>query len=422
MPILFLFIIILGSGIGVITFFIIKSVGTPRKTSELNKALKQGKANAVIKAAKAIIAKDPRNSDAHYLLGQAYLMEHKTELALMEYKTVNQIGRFGTFCPERDFRQQIAELYEKYRQPEEALKEYLLLIKLEPQVSKFYYKAGDLFEQWDKSEKAENFYRKAIELDPKSGPAHFRLGQILHHSKKNVEAKRELETALKLQPENYKAYFYIGRILKDNHDYVNALHMFERAQRDPEQKVKALIERGTCYMGMNNFDSAIGELERAVKLSTDEGANETLYTRYFLAMCYEKTRKIDKAIDHWEKIYSKKTSFKDVAEKLSQYQELRDDDRVKDFLTVSMEEFYEICKTITQSMGLNVRDVSDIPNGCQILAVDSDQKWRGAKRMPRLIRFLRIAELIPETSVRSIHEEMKSISVTRGMIIASANF
>ena len=349
-------------------------------------------------------------------------MEHKTELALMEYKTVNQIGQFGTVCPEREFRQQISELYEKYHQPEEALKEYLLLIKLEPQVSKFYYKAGDLFEQRDKSDKAENFYRKAIELDPRSGPAHYRLGQLLHRSKKNLEAKKELEIALQLQPENYKAYFSIGRILKDNHDYVGALHAFERAQRDPEQKVKALIERGTCYMGMNNFDSAIGELERAVKLSPDERATETLYARYFLAMCYEKTRKIDKAIDHWEKIYSKKTSFKDVAEKLSQYQELRDDDKVKDFLTVSMEEFYEICKTITQSMSLNVRDISDIPNGCQIIAVDSNQKWKGAKRMPRLIRFFRITELIPETTVRSIHEEMKSISVTRGIIIASSNF
>jgi len=295
-------------------------------------------------------------------------------------------------------------------------------MKLSPNDAYNYYKAGELFEYRDKLEKAENFYRKATEVDPRHSTAHFKLGQLLYRSKKKLEAKKEIEIALSLQPENYLAYYYIGRILKDNRDYTGALAAFEKAQRDQEQKIKALIERGTCFMALKNYDSAIGEFERAVRISVNDQLNEQLYARYFLAMSYEKIRKIDKAIDQWEKIYSKKASFKDVAEKLSQYQELREDDNIKDFLTVSMEDFYTICTSITQAMGLNVRDVSDIPSGCQILAVDADQKWRGAKRMPRLIRFIRIAEMITETAVRSLLEEMKNTSVTRGIIIASANF
>jgi tetratricopeptide (TPR) repeat protein len=42
-------------------------------------------------------------------------------------------------------------------------------------------------------------------------------------------------------------------------------------------KVKALVERGGCYMSMNSFDKAIPELERAIKLATNDSAAEVLY-------------------------------------------------------------------------------------------------------------------------------------------------
>jgi hypothetical protein len=40
-------------------------------------------------------------------------------------------------------------------------------------------------------------------------------------------------------------------------------------------------------------------------------------------MCYEKKQDIPKAVAQWEKIYAKKKSFRDVGEKLMQYQEYR---------------------------------------------------------------------------------------------------
>jgi tetratricopeptide (TPR) repeat protein len=342
---------------------------------------------------------------------------------MMELKTVNQIGNFTGLCKEIPFRKQIADLYFNFGQIEESLKEYLLLLKLEPQEADHYYQAGGLFEERNKSDKAVGYYRKAIEINERHHGAHYKLGVLLYKMKKPVESKAELERALRLSPEYYKAYFFLGRILKDNHDYTGALLAFEKAQRDPDQKVKSLIERGGCYMSMNSIDRAVTELQRAVALSPDEGATETLYARYFLSLCYEKMRDIDKAIENWEKIYSKKPSFRDVAEKLSQYQELRTDDRVKDYLTATIEEFYNICKISTEAMGLGVRDITDIPNGCQVIAVESEsEKWRNARKQPKLLRFLRIPELISESTVRSLHEEMKNLGVTRGVVITSSNF
>jgi hypothetical protein len=73
-------------------------------------------------------------------------------------------------------------------------------------------------------------------------------------------------------------------------------------------------------------------------------------------------------------------------------------------------------------MELNIRDVTDIKNGCQIIAVENDSRWRNARKLPKLIWFLRVPEMISESTVRSILEEMKKLSVNRGVIFTSSNF
>ncbi len=415
-------IIILGSVFGILTVFIVKSFIAPRKISSLYELLKKGRASQVIRATKQMVSKDPYNIDAHYLLGLAYLADGKEELALMELQRVNKLGEFTEFCREVPFRKEIARLYAKFGQLEEALKEYLLLIKAEPSNPEHYFHAGELFEQRGKGSKAVTFYMKAVELDRRFADAHYRLGVLLYRGKKPLEARAELEAAVKLQPENYSAYYYLGRLLKEEHDYAGALRMLEKAQRDQELKVKVLIERGTCYMSMNNFRRAIPEFERALKLIDDDGGNEVLYARYFLAYCYEKERELDKAIGQWEKIYSKKPTFKDVADKLTQYQDLRADDSMKDYLTAPKERFFEICTASIKALRLKVREISEIPNGCQIVAVEDQEKWRNARKMPRLIRFYRVPEILDESTVRSLHEEMKKSNISRGMIITSSSF
>jgi tetratricopeptide (TPR) repeat protein len=405
-----------------IIIFVFRRVFSPKKIATVAQHVKQGKYTAAIRLAKQILAKEPRNPEAHYLLGMAYKKDGKPELALMEFKVVNQIGKFGGMCTESTFRADIANLYAEFDQPEEALKEYVVLIKREPQNAEYYYRAGLLFANREKSERAAEFFRKTVELDPTHSDAHYELGFLLYRSKHTVEAKTEFDLAIKYRQDNYKAYYYLGRLLKENHDFVAALIALEKSQRDQDLKIKALVERGSCYMSLNNLEKAVTELVRAIRLIENESSMEALYARYFLSICYERLRQFEDAIDQWEKIYARKPSFRDVAEKLSQYQDLRTDDKMKDFLTVSMEEFYELCKGIVESLGFSTRDISDIPDGCQVIALEQESKFRNARRMPRLIRVLRVADVVDLSAVRSIHEEMKKLSVMRSMIIASSRF
>ena len=420
--ILVLIIIVSVVLVGVLVF-VIKMIAVPQKVSSIANLVRQKKYTVAIRIAKKMIAKDSKNMEAHYLLGMAYLGDGKPELAIIELRTVNQAGIFSVLCPEIPFRKKIAELYTKFNQPEEALKEYLLLIKSEPNVAEHYLNAGRLLELRTNSPKTASFYQKAIELDGRNWKPYFYLGTLMIKEKKKGEAIAALEKSIKLNGENYAAYFHLGRLYKDDHDYPSALTAFEKAQKDPEFKIKALIERGGCYMSMQDLNSAMPELERVIKLAEGKEDNDILFARYFLSLCYEQSRNIDGAIGQWQKIQAKKPGFKDVAEKLSQYQDIQQNDILKDFMISRPDEFLEMCKKIAAASGLSVQDSKTIPNGCQLLCVEGgDGKWKNTRKQTVLMRILRSPEVVDEPVVRSFYEETKSANVARGVLVISSAF
>ena len=175
-------------------------------------------------------------------------------------------------------------------------------------------------------------------------------------------------------------------------------------------------------MEMNNLERAVSELERAINQITNPEDGDALWAHYFLATCYERMRKIERAIEHWEAVYKVKPGFQDVAEKISQYQELRQDDVVKDFLTASQTDFRGMCEQATTAMGFKMQSITDEPNGAKVIAVEAKANWRNNKAIPNLIRFVRVAELIDEATVRETIDEMKSQNINRAAIVASSNF
>ena len=171
-------ILILGAGVAVLGVFAIRMVSAPHQAKAIADALKQGRSAVVVRSAKAMIAKDPRNVAAHWFLAQAYQTEGKPELALMELKSVSLIGQFGPDVPEIEFRKRIAALYERFNQVEDALKEYILLAKLDSGTAGHFLDAGRLFEARGKTDIAVSYLRKAIEMDARLFVAHHTLGTL----------------------------------------------------------------------------------------------------------------------------------------------------------------------------------------------------------------------------------------------------
>ena len=247
---------------------------------------------------------------------------------------------------------------------------------------------------------------------------------MLFRAKQYTEAKKEIDYAIQLSPDTFSSYYYLGKILKENKDYAAAVAAFEKSLRDPEYKQEALIERGSCYMAANNIEKAMVEYDRAVKSSQNESSQETLYARYFLAACYEKTRKLELAISQWEAIYAKNHNFKDVASKLAQYKDLQANDHMKEYLTSNPQTFNEICKKVALSgFGLTAGNVESKKFGCMMVATESkSENWMNMRQSPYLLVFYREPDLIEDGVLRKLLEIAKSKSYVKVIIFSSAGF
>lgn len=417
--IIFLSFVVLALG-----FVIIKNIISPKKTDAIPRLIRQGKTQNAIKLAKQIISKDPKNYMAHYYLGQAYIKENKTELAIIEYKNVNENALFGEGINELNFRREYSQLLLKYNQQNEALKNFLLLTKLDPQNADNFYQVGYIYEQQNRYDLALGFMQKCAMIDKKHAKAHAEIGLMLYRTKQFNEAKKEIDLAIKLSPETYSSYYYLGKILKDAKDLPTAIKAFEKAQRDADIKQKAIIEHGSCFMMANRYDNAIVDFQRAIELDKNNSFPETLYARYFLAACYEKSRKIDKAIEQWEFIYKRNKAFRDVSAKLSEYKDLQANDFLKDYLTCSNEEFPMICRNaVVKGMSLQVISCDAKKWGCQITGMNKgDDSWMSIRKQVIFIRFYRDPEPVEEAQIHESLDTMKSMNSVKAYLFSSSGF
>lgn len=424
MPIAIAVSLILLVLIGFLVVFIVRTLVAPKKIDSINRLIKQQKYSAAQKAAKFLIAKDPRDYHAHYYLGKAYLAERKNELALMEFKTVAANAIFDAQLPEVEFRKQLSQLYLKFNQLDDALKEFLLLTKLDPSNAENFYQCGKIYEQQGNAESALGFYQKAIKFNKKHIKAWSGMGMILFRTKHFGEAKKAIDYALKLSPETYSTYYFLGKIQKESKDYSAAVKSFEKACRDSEYKQRALLERGSCYMLANSIDNAQLEFEKAIRAGKDERAQETLYARYFLASCYEKNRKIDKAIEQWQIISKSNRNFRDVPSKLSEYKDLQSNDSLKEFLTSSNADFIEICKKAALiGFGMATQTAEESKWGCQIIATEAKKDdWMNTRKQFFLLNFYRVTDPIEESEVRRTLDFAKSKNCTKTYACTSSEF
>ena len=342
----------------------------------------------------------------------------------MEFKVVNQNALFNEDMPETEFRKQISQLYLKFNQPNEALKEFLLLTKLEPRNAEHFYNAGKIFEQNNKTDQAVSFYQQAIALNKKHVKAHASLGMMLYKTKQLDAAKREISLAISLNPNEFSSYFYLGKILKEAKDYPGAVDAFEKALRDPEFKQRALLERGSCFMAVDNPDKAFVEFDRAVKASKNDSSQETLYSRYFLAACYERMHKIELAIEQWEKICVRNRNFLDTATKLSEYRDLQNNDSMKEYLTSSSENFIELCKKVAlNAMGLAAQNAEPTKYGCRMVATEAkNDNWMNMRQQLFYLLFFREPDPLEDTVVRQVADEVKKQNYSKAFICTSSGF
>ena len=420
--ILYVLIGVIGFSILLYIFFLLRSTFGPKKIKQIARLIDINNTRLAIKHLKVLLSKNERNIVAHWYLAEAYIKQKKYELSLVEYKYILKLNKFNETVTELGVRKKLVKVYEKFKQTEEVLKEYILLTQLEPSNDYNFFKIGEIFFNKNQTDKATKYFVAAYKLNPMNPENLFYLGRLYLRKNQIKEALNSFSKVLDIRSDLYGANFYLGIIQKNLKMYDKARINFETAERDPSYKLRALLEKGKLLLELDNVREAVIQLERAIKFIKMED-DVSAAVRYALADCYERTKELPKAIDQWEIINQYKPGYEEVVEKLQMYSDLRTDDRLKDFLTASKQIFIEICKKIIVAMELEVLEVMPVDDDTvEFLVTEQEGKWRDTKKNKRIILFKRDATIVTEKPVREIQDKMKSHSATRGLVLAVAGF
>ena len=212
-----------------VVFFKMRNVSLPMKLNMINNHIRSGNYRGAVKLCKDIIAKDSKNSEAHYFLGLAYLNDNQNELALEEFRIVDRAGVFSKNISEYELRMHMAELYAKTNKIDEALKEYALLSQKNGHNFEVYFKMGELFDSKGNKQQAAAYYMKALKIKKKFVPALYKLGIIYFDFKKYADAKKLFSLLRVEDPNDFKIYYYLGVIDKSEGNSKSAIANLEKA-------------------------------------------------------------------------------------------------------------------------------------------------------------------------------------------------
>jgi tetratricopeptide (TPR) repeat protein len=423
MTMLFVFFFVFGGvGFFIFLFVMIKKIVSPKKLVEIERLIENGNTKVAIRKVKNILARNERNPDAHWFLGECYRVEKRPDLAIVEYKYITGTGKFTNIATAKKVRERLAHEYLKLGQIDESQKEFILLSKLDPNNYETYFNIGKLFEERDYTDSALTNYKKVIAIKPDHPLALMRIGILLFKKKALNEANKVLMESLKYSPQNFACYFTLGRISRATGDTETALIQFEKAMKDPEYRQRSLFERANIFIVKRDINQAVNELERAINLG-EEDVPVLLASRYLLAQCYEATKDLVRAIEQWENIYELNPKYRDVAEKLAIYSDLRTDDRLKDLLTASKTDFQTYCTRLIESMGLAIQDVFlRSPDIVEMYALETQSKWRNAKKAPSFVKVFRSVDPIGYDEIRVLYDQMRKINAMRSICISASKF
>lgn len=392
------------------------------KIERIEKIVELKQYDKAIPYLKNLISKDDENIMAHYYLGICYFNINNYEWAMPEFKKVLRSTRIGKDIQELPVREKLARIYLNYNQLEEAQKEFMLMTQIDPKNYKNYYEIASILHKQGYLDAAYTYYQKALERNPKLADAYYNIGLIAYDKKRYNDALSFMSDAIKYDSSMNKARYYTGMIYYASKNFEKALAEFSFSERDPETKQKTMLQKGKIYAEMGQNDRAINLFESYLKgVSTENSI--TLSMRYNLANIYESKRNILSAIEQWEKISKFKPNYLDVQDKLAEYEDLRVDDRLKDFMVASCESFQIICRNILEMWNYQIirEDLRD-DSRMEFLATEPGSKWRNTRKIRVFVIIMRRNNKIEERELADILDTMKLNNAMKGICVCIAGF
>ena len=209
---------------------------------------------------KKIIVHDKNNSDAYHLISLIYLVEGKLDEARKNIMTALEL------------QPDISVYHSKYgniryqsNNLEFAIQEHKRAIKLDKKSFQSFYSLGVIYTHLKNYEKAIENYKKALSLDSESSVAHNNLANIYNNFNPNLAEEHYLKV-LEMTPNDAMPYINISNYYLKNTKYKKCVTVLEEAF-DKDIKVKELYNNlGIAYYATKDNVKAKSMFELAIKL------------------------------------------------------------------------------------------------------------------------------------------------------------
>lgn len=133
-----------------------------------------------------------------------------------------------------------------------------------------YYSMGNNYYSQGRHEEAITQYNLAIKMDPDFGEAYNNRGLVYMDTGKYEEARADFEKAIEYMPDDATPYSNLGAIYLGIGDLSNAIQSLDKAIELDPSFGKAYYNRGLTYLEMEEYDLSISDFTKAIEVIPEE--------------------------------------------------------------------------------------------------------------------------------------------------------
>ncbi len=226
----------------------------------------------------------------------------------------------------------------KTNRPQEAIRVLEQQTRADPKNARLFQALGVAYNEAGNDAKAFRAFAKAFSLNPKdygsgrsAAYAAIAAGRRASASAKATYYQEAASIAKKLASAKptFEHLLLAGETLLGAKDYSSALSWFEKAAAKKPQNALVHFYMGQSYTQLGKYDTAIAELQKAIKLGADGKLRRQVYNQ--LGYIYDKKKNYDKAIEMYATIGNTSKVNEMKAKRDKQKQNLEAEQELREF-------------------------------------------------------------------------------------------
>ncbi|MBI5598109.1 MAG: tetratricopeptide repeat protein [Deltaproteobacteria bacterium] len=209
-----------------------------------------------------VVRKSPDAYEAHENLGAAYHNLGLADEAVKEYLKALELNPYHALA-----HYDIGVVYGEHGLVDKAIEEYRISLRLNPYAANAHNNLGSAYYEKGLMDEAVKEYLKALELNPYHALAHYNIGVVYGEHGLVDKAIEEYRISSKLDPDYANAHNNLGRAYYEKGLVDEAVKEYRTALMLNPVHATAHNDLGRIYYEQGRTDEAVGEFKKEIEIN-----------------------------------------------------------------------------------------------------------------------------------------------------------